>query len=112
MATSGMLPPPPTDPEPWSEKDFAPIIAFLRHQVGITLDHYAAYQFLEGRRIAPRDLLPGDLVFFHPKADGPGHVGIYLGDGRFVHAPHTGDVVRVSDLADYAGSYLGAVRPY
>ena len=38
MATSGMLPPPPADPEPWSEKDFAPITAFLRHQIGITLE--------------------------------------------------------------------------
>ena len=38
MATSGMLPPPPADPEPWSEKEFAPITAFLRHQIGITLE--------------------------------------------------------------------------
>ena len=38
MATSGMLPPPPAEPEPWSEKDFAPITAFLRHQIGITLE--------------------------------------------------------------------------
>jgi chemotaxis protein methyltransferase CheR len=38
VATSGLLPPSPTDPEPWSEKDFAPITAFLRHQIGITLE--------------------------------------------------------------------------
>ncbi len=38
MATSGMLPPSPAEPEPWSEKDFAPITAFLRHQIGITLE--------------------------------------------------------------------------
>ena len=38
MATSGMLPPPPAEPEPWSEKDFVPITAFLRHQIGITLE--------------------------------------------------------------------------
>jgi chemotaxis protein methyltransferase CheR len=38
VATSGMLPLPPSDPEPWSEKDFAPIISFLRHQIGITLE--------------------------------------------------------------------------
>src|SRR3954447_21611385 len=35
-----MLPPPPSDPEPWSEKDFAPIITFLRHQIGITLESH------------------------------------------------------------------------
>ena len=38
MATSGSLPPPPTEPEPWSEKDFLPITIFLRHQIGITLE--------------------------------------------------------------------------
>ena len=38
MATSGVLPPPPAEPEPWSEKDFAPITSFLRHQIGITLE--------------------------------------------------------------------------
>jgi len=38
VATSGMLPPPPSDSEPWSEKDFAAIVAFLRHQIGITLE--------------------------------------------------------------------------
>ncbi len=38
MATSGMLPPAPAEPEPWSEKDFVPITAFLRHQIGITLE--------------------------------------------------------------------------
>ncbi len=38
MATSGMLPPPPSESEPWSEKDFAAIVAFLRHQIGITLE--------------------------------------------------------------------------
>lgn len=38
MATSGMLPPPPSDSEPWAEKDFAAIVVFLRHQIGITLE--------------------------------------------------------------------------
>ena len=62
---------------------------------------------------AVRDLLiawdePGDLVFFH----GESHVGIYIGGGQFVHAPHTGDVVKVSSLSDswYSSGYDGAVR--
>ena len=54
---------------------------FAYAQVGITLDHYAAFQYLEGRRIASKELAPGDMVFFHPKADGPGHVGMYIGAG-------------------------------
>ena len=48
----------------------------------------------------------GDLVFFN----GLGHMGIYIGGGQFVHAPHTGDVVRVANLGD-RGDYVGAVRP-
>ena len=54
------------------------------------------------------ELAPGDLVFF----DGLGHVGIYIGGGQFVHAPHTGDVVKVSSLGEswYASGFDGAVR--
>jgi len=81
-------------------------------QLGIPLDHYAAFQYLEGRRIATADLRPGDLVFFNMKHDGPGHMGMYLGGDRFIHAPRRGDVVKVSVLSERTGSYLGAVRPY
>jgi cell wall-associated NlpC family hydrolase len=81
-------------------------------KLGVTLDHYAAFQWLEGERIAPDQLAQGDLVFFHMKPDGPGHVGLYIGNGQFIQAPHTGDIVRVSTLRDYASSYVGAVRPY
>ena len=57
----------------------------------------------------PRDQLQaGDLVFF----DALDHVGIYIGAGQFIHAPHTGDVVRVSTMSSgsYAASYVGARR--
>ena len=91
--------------------DCSGLTLFAYAQVGITLDHYAAFQWLEGRRIAVAELMPGDLVFFNPKADGPGHMGMYVGNGAFVHAPRTGDVVKVSPLAAYARSYMGAVRP-
>jgi cell wall-associated NlpC family hydrolase len=58
-------------------------------------------------------LEPGDLVFFEPSPLGPGHVGIYIGDGEFIHAPHTGDVVKISSLSGrYATGFVGAVRPY
>ena len=51
---------------------------------------------------------PGDLVCF----DGLGHVGIYIGGAQFIHAPHTGDVVKVSSLSEswYAATYVGARR--
>ena len=57
-------------------------------------------------------LKPGDIVFFRPQAGHPGHEGMYIGGGKFIHAPHTGDVVKISDLAGYSGNYVGAVRPY
>ena len=50
---------------------------------------------------------PGDLVFF----SGLGHMGIYIGGGQFIHAPHTGDVVKISSLSGYyASAYYGARR--
>ena len=60
----------------------------------------------------PTSCRPGDLVFFHMKPDGPGHVGMYIGSGQFIQAPHTGDFVKISTLQDYASAYVGAVRPY
>ena len=90
--------------------DCSGLMMYVYRQLGITLDHYAAWQFLEGTRIAPQDLQPGDLVFFEPKADGPGHVGMYVGDGKMINAPHTGDVVRIVSIQGRSG-YVGAVRP-
>ena len=81
-------------------------------KLGVPLDHYAAFQWLEGERIPPDKLMAGDLVFFHMKPDGPGHVGMYIGGGQFIQAPHTGDFVKISTLRDYASAYVGAVRPY
>jgi cell wall-associated NlpC family hydrolase len=82
-------------------------------RLGINLAHFTGLQWQEGVHVG-RKVQPGDLVFFHPTVLGPGHVGIYLGGGRFVQAPHTGDVVKISSLrsARYALTYVGAVRPY
>ncbi len=52
-------------------------------------------------------LQPGDLVFF----DGLGHEGLYVGNNQFIHAPHTGDVVKISSISGwYASTYVGARR--
>lgn len=91
--------------------DCSGLVMYVYRQLGITLDHYAAWQFLEGTRVSPAELQPGDLVFFEPKSDGPGHVGIYVGDGKMINAPHTGDVVRIASIQGRSG-YVGAVRPY
>jgi len=76
-------------------------------QVGISLPHNAAAQYGYGSPVSRGSLAPGDLVFF----DGLGHVGIYVGGGSFIHAPHTGDVVKISSLTGwYASTYVGARR--
>ena len=70
------------------------------------LPHFTGALWNSGTHISSQgDLAPGDLVFFH----GLGHVGLYIGGGNFVHAPHTGDVVKISNLGSYGG-YVGAVR--
>jgi cell wall-associated NlpC family hydrolase len=95
--------------------DCSGLTMYVYAQLGIKLGHYTGFQYYEGRRVSREQLEPGDLVFFHANTAGvPQHEGMYIGGGAFIHAPHTGDVVRVSSLFDtrYALSYLGAVRPY
>ena len=80
---------------------------FVYAQVGVSLPHNAAAQYSYGVPVSRSDLQPGDLVFF----DGLGHMGIYIGGGQFIHAPHTGDVVKISSLTGYYDSnWVGARR--
>lgn len=81
---------------------------FVYSRVGIDLPHSSYTQWDSGRHIRRADLRPGDLVFFA----GLGHVGLYLGHDRFIHAPHTGTDVSVAslDYGWYASTYVGAVR--
>jgi peptidoglycan DL-endopeptidase CwlO len=77
-------------------------------QIGVSLPHHAASQYGMGTAVSRDQLQAGDLVFFN----GLGHMGIYIGGGQFIHAPHTGDVVKISSLSDswYAATYVGARR--
>jgi peptidoglycan DL-endopeptidase CwlO len=88
--------------------DCSGFVAYVYAQVGVSLPHHAASQYSYGTPVPFDQLAPGDLVFF----DGLGHVGIYIGGGQFVHAPHTGDVVKTSSLYDswYASTFVGARR--
>jgi len=95
--------------------DCSGLTMYVYAQLGIKLGHYTGFQYYEGRRVSRDQLEPGDLVFFHANSAGvPQHEGMYIGEGSFIHAPHTGDVVRISSLFEtrYALSYVGAVRPY
>lgn len=75
--------------------DCSGLIVWVMRKLGIRLPHHAASQLGYGRRVSRDDLLPGDLVYFN----GAEHMGIYIGHGRFIHAPHTGSYVHVSTLA-------------
>ena len=92
--------------------DCSGLTMYVYAKLGIRLTHYSGDQFHAGYRVTRSQLKPGDLVFFYGKKD-PQHVGIYIGGGDFIHAPHTGDVVKISPLAGhYTKVYSGAVRPY
>ncbi len=99
---------------PASGFDCSGLTRFVYAQLGINLPHYAAYQFADFAKLGPSDLQPGDLVFFEPKFDGPGHVALYLGNDQMIEAPHTGALVRISSFSGAAAElgFLGAVRPY
>ncbi|HEV2590738.1 MAG TPA: C40 family peptidase [Gaiellaceae bacterium] len=70
---------------------------------GISLPHYSGAQWSLGRPVSRAGLRPGDLVFF----SGLGHVGMYIGHGLFIHAPHSGTSVEIDPLY---GEYDGARR--
>jgi peptidoglycan DL-endopeptidase CwlO len=76
--------------------------------VGVHLDHYTKDQWNEGTPVSRADLQPGDLVFFFPGS--LHHVAIYIGGGEVVHAPHTGDHVRMA-VMDKVGPIAGYRRP-
>jgi cell wall-associated NlpC family hydrolase len=88
--------------------DCSGFTSYVYAQIGVYLPHHAASQYSMGTPVPYDQLAAGDLVFF----SGLGHVGIYIGGGQYVHAPQSGDVVKISSLSDrYAsGSYVGARR--
>jgi peptidoglycan DL-endopeptidase CwlO len=73
---------------------------------GVQLTHYTGAQWTEGVAVSKENLRTGDLVFFYSDHH---HMGMYVGNGLIVHAPHTGDVVRMAQLANMP--YSGARRP-
>jgi cell wall-associated NlpC family hydrolase len=92
--------------------DCSGLTLFAYAHAGFRLDHFTGYQWLEGHHIALELLRPGDLVFFAHNTANPmtiHHVGIYIGHGRMIDAPHTGAKVRYDDV--FVPGLIGAVRP-
>ena len=88
--------------------DCSGFVMYVYAHFGIRLPHSSWMQYRRGRFVPRERLQPGDLVFFN----GLGHAGIYVGGGRFIHSPHSGDVVKISRLSErwYRFTYYGARR--
>lgn len=91
--------------------DCSGLMFYVYSQLGIGLPRVSREQYWVGMHVSRKDLLPGDLVFFSHNGGPSGihHVGMYIGDGRYIHAPHSGDVVKISDL-DSRRSFVGGTR--
>ena len=74
------------------------VVALYKESLGLVLPRTAAEQANSTQSIDVADLQPGDLVFFNTMRRTFSHVGVYVGDGKFIHAPRTGAQVRVEDM--------------
>lgn len=88
--------------------DCSGLMLYVYDQLGISMPHYSGSQYAMFPKVAREDLQPGDLVFFGANIH---HVGMYIGNGEYLHAPRTGDVVKISKL-DGRSDYHGAARPF
>jgi murein DD-endopeptidase len=86
--------------------DCSGLVRWAYGRVGVELPHSSYALYGVGKRVSSGHMKPGDVLFF----EGLGHVGLYLDDGRMVHAPYSGKDVEVVRLADWYGSRLIGVR--
>lgn len=86
--------------------DCSGLVRWSYLRIGVDLPHSSYALFGRGRRVSRGHMKPGDVLFF----DGLGHVGLYVGRGRMVHAPFSGRDVEVVRLADWYGQRLIGAR--
>jgi hypothetical protein len=86
--------------------DCSGLVRWSYLHVGIDLPHSSYALYGRGRRVSAGRMKPGDVLFF----DGLGHVGLYVGHGRMVHAPYTGRDVEVVSLGRWGGHFIAARR--
>ncbi|HYC08467.1 MAG TPA: C40 family peptidase [Steroidobacteraceae bacterium] len=92
--------------------DCSGLALYVHERVGLAIPRTAAAQQHAAQAVPLAQLAPGDLVFFHIRSRGIDHVGVYAGDGRFVHAPRAGLAVAFADLGSgfYAQHFVAAGR--
>lgn len=81
--------------------DCSGLVYYIYGNIGIQLGRTAEAQSYFGREVTIDKLQAGDLVFWSNALEEIGHVGIYMGDGLFIHAPRPGEVVQIGDLTNY-----------
>ena len=89
-----------------AEFDCSGLTAWVWAKAGVSLSHSSRAQFGEGQHVSQSEIQPGDLTFYGSPIH---HVGIYIGNGQMISAPHTGDVVKIQ--AAFRSDYVGATRP-
>jgi uncharacterized protein YgiM (DUF1202 family) len=95
--------------------DCSGFTSYVYRQFGVNLARTASGQYLQGRPVSRDELSPGDVVVFeNTYRPGISHVGIYIGQGRFIHASNSRSGVKISDLDSsyYASRYVGARRMF
>jgi hypothetical protein len=90
--------------------DCSGFTSYSYKQAGVSIPRTASEQYTKGQAVSKSNLVEGDLVFFSTYKAGASHVGIYLGDNKFVHAASSG--VRISSLTEsyYSRTYIGSKR--
>jgi cell wall-associated NlpC family hydrolase len=84
--------------------DCSGLTMWFYEQVGIELEHRASKQDTSG--VQTKDPKPGDLVVFHYKGNSDAyHVGVYIGNGKMIHAPKHGHATRIENINSFAGNY-------
>jgi cell wall-associated NlpC family hydrolase len=86
--------------------DCSGFTSYVYRQVGVSIPRVSRDQINAGERVSRKDIAPGDLVFFGSPIH---HVGMYIGGGMMIHAPNSGDVVKISPA--FRSNYVGACRP-
>ena len=92
--------------------DCSGLIKYTFKEFNVNLPHRADLQYAYGDSVARKDLQKGDMIFFRSGGNWIGHVGIYIGDNHFIHAPHSGAQIQINRLDNswYSSHYVGAKR--
>jgi cell wall-associated NlpC family hydrolase len=97
-------------PDPMGRCDCSSLMQMSYRAAGVNLSRTTYTQVKEGKAVPVSELRPGDLVFTEPGPNGPGHVGMYIGSGLIINAPHTGAVVDINTLTDWRPQIVTARR--